>query len=85
MLGIPILGGVGIKTAIAKKIDKKARKKMQEALPAVLKALGGGMPRLKDTDRPADEMPLKRLNWFNHGHPKTKNNAPQNFKPGNKK
>ena len=47
MLGIPMLGGVAIKTAIAKKIDKKARKKMQEAAPAVLKGLGG-MPRLKD-------------------------------------
>ena len=33
----------------------------------------------------AGEIPLKRLNWFNYGHPKTKNNAPPNFKPGNKK
>jgi len=85
MLGIPMLGGVGVKTWISKKIDKNAREKIQDVAPIVIKALGGGVPRLKDTDRPADEMPLKRLNWFNHGHPKTKNNAPPNFKPGNKK
>jgi len=84
MLGIPMLGGVAIKTAIAKKIDKNAREKLQEAAPAVIKALGG-MPRLKDTDRSADEMPVSAFYRFNYGHPKTKNNAPPNFKPGNKK
>jgi len=85
MLGIPMGFGLALKTKLAKKIDKNAREEMQDAAPIVIKALGGGMPRLKDTDRPANEMPLKRLNWFNHGHPKTKNNAPPNFKPGNKK
>jgi len=42
-----MLGMVAAKTAIAKKIDKNARGKMQEAAPAVIKALGG-MPRLKN-------------------------------------
>ena len=45
-----MLGMVGAKTAIAKKIDKNARKKMQEAAPAVLKGLGG-MPRLKEVPK----------------------------------
>jgi len=72
--------GLALKTKLAKKIDKNARGKMQEALPAVLKGLGG-MPRLKDTDRPANELPVSALYRFNYGHPKTKNNAPPNFKP----
>jgi hypothetical protein len=79
MLGIPMLGMVGAKTAIAKKIDKNARKKMQDAAPAVLKALGG-MPRLKDEDRPADDMPISRLNRFNYGSPTPRKKAPENFK-----
>ena len=44
-----------------------------------------GIPILKDTDRSAGEMPVSALYRFNYGHPKTKNNAPANFKPGNKK
>lgn len=84
MLGIPMLGMVGAKTAIAKKIDKNARKKMQEAAPAVLKALGG-MPRLKNEDRPADSMPVSGLNRFNYGFPRIGNKAPENFKAAIKK
>ena len=81
MLGIPMLGMVGAKTAIAKKIDKNARKKMQDAAPAVLKALGG-MPRLRDEDRSADEVPISRLNRFNYGAPIPRKKAPENFKAG---
>lgn len=79
MLGIPMLGMVGAKTAIAKKIDKNARKDMQDAAPAVLKALGG-MPRRKDEDRPADSIPISRLNRFNYGAPTIRREAPAQFK-----
>ena len=84
MLGIPMLVGGGIKTGIAKAIDKKARKKMQDVAPAVLKGLGG-FPRLRDEDRSADEMPISRLNRFNYGSPTPRKKAPENFKAGLKK
>jgi len=79
MLGIPMLGMLGAKTAIAKKIDKNARKKMQDAAPAVLKALGG-MPRLRNEDRSADSMPVSGFNRFNYGSPIPKKKAPAQFK-----
>lgn len=60
MLGIPMLGMVGAKTAIVKKIDKNARGKMQEAAPAVLKALGG-IPRLQNEDRSDTMMPMQSM------------------------
>jgi len=81
MLGIPMLGMMGAKTAIVKKIDENARNKIKEVAPQVLKGLGG-MLRLKDTDRPADEIPISRLNRFNYGAPTPRKKAPENFKAG---
>ena len=67
MLGIPMLGMVAAKTAIAKKIDKNARGEMQEAAPAVLKALGG-IPRLKNKDRSDTMMPTQSMEARVTGH-----------------
>ena len=79
MLGIPMLGMVAAKTAIAKKIDKNARGEMQEAAPAVLKALGG-IPRLKnivglDYDHTAKKFVSVKKNRGGYGKGTKKNNT----------